>query len=143
VLIYCTTIADCAEIYKYCAERLLSDDLRVDVSATLEMYHSAVVESKKHAFVADLCSADGQLTVVVATNALGMGIDTKRVTRVVIFGIPTISRTSSKWPVVVDAEQTNAANASYTIPIASGPGNRRSISFEIGYKPRHLVAAYD
>jgi ATP-dependent DNA helicase RecQ len=91
-IIYCKTIKDCTELYAR-FDKLL--DKNGYTSATMNsksrlfcMYFHDTLESKKRYILEDLLKDHGHYRVVIATNALGMGVDIKNANRIIHFGPP-------------------------------------------------------
>ncbi|KAK3107439.1 hypothetical protein FSP39_014645 [Pinctada imbricata] len=79
-LLYCTSINDCSKLYSYLLSELESQ------SELIEMYHSETPPTKKEEIIEDLKSENSALKLVIATNALGMGIDIRNCCSAILFG---------------------------------------------------------
>ena len=90
-IIYCQTIKQCAVVYSTLKE-LLSDNIYEDPikrnpqRVLLEMLHSCTPNSNKENILQSFQMEDGCIRVLVATIALGMGVDCKKVNRTIHFG---------------------------------------------------------
>jgi len=67
-IIYCTSIKDASNIYAYIMAELPD-------CSEVHMYHSETPEESKTKILAGLKDSDSNTTIVIATNALDMGID--------------------------------------------------------------------
>ena len=82
-LVYCKSIKDVSLIYKYIISEV------PDLSRHIEMFHSETTNETKLAVIHQLTQKDDlMLRVVVATSALGMGIDVEECHSVVLYGPP-------------------------------------------------------
>lgn len=81
-IIYCTSIKDVSEIYSYVTKELIFS------SNVLEMFHSETPLTKKQRILECLTNITGEIKIVIATSALGMGLDVKNGHSVVLFGPP-------------------------------------------------------
>jgi superfamily II DNA helicase RecQ len=89
ILVYCQTVADCGRLYELCVRYLSAGGFsHRDQWKVAAMYHSGTPAETQERVVNDLLSSDGQIAVVFASAALGMGVDVKLVKYVVIYGIP-------------------------------------------------------
>lgn len=95
VVIYCKTIPDCsllyADVFKPSLGRNFCHPLGAsDVSSNrlVDMYHSATPDDVKKDISNSLKDPASTLRVVIATSALGMGVDFKEVQMVVHYGPP-------------------------------------------------------
>ena len=70
-IIYCNSIRDVGQIYNFLVTEL-SDMPKIE--ELIEMYHSETSEEKKKKAIENLTN-DSLLRVVVATSALGMGVN--------------------------------------------------------------------
>jgi ATP-dependent DNA helicase RecQ len=93
ILVYCQTQSACLDLYAHFHYELGNKaywpegDRRVE-NRTVEMYHSCTPDSNKEIVLRSLEQYDGVCRVVFATNALGMGIDVKGLSRVIHYGLP-------------------------------------------------------
>lgn len=53
-----------------------------------EMFHSETPDGKKEKILDDLWNEHGSLRIVIATSALGMGIDITGTNNVILYGAP-------------------------------------------------------
>ncbi|XP_048729762.1 ATP-dependent DNA helicase RecQ-like [Ostrea edulis] len=81
-LLYCTSINDCSKIYSY----LTSELQALGFMKYIEMYHSETPDDKKQTIIEALQQENSQLKLIIATNALGMGIDIRKCHGVIIYG---------------------------------------------------------
>ncbi|OWF49883.1 ATP-dependent DNA helicase tlh2 [Mizuhopecten yessoensis] len=72
---------DASNIYSYLKTELPECDM-------LDMCHSETPEEKKTNIIKELQTADSQLKMVIATSALGMGIDVVDTHSVILYGVP-------------------------------------------------------
>ena len=75
-IIYCRSLKDCGEIYS------LFDSPRIG------MYHSRTPEKIKEQVLKSFMEEDGKCCVVIATSALGMGVNIQDVRRIIQYGVP-------------------------------------------------------
>ena len=75
-IIYCRSLKDCGEIYS------LFD------SPHVAMYHSRTPEKIKKQVLESVMDENGKCRVVIATSALGMGVNIQDVRRIIHYGIP-------------------------------------------------------
>ena len=75
-IIYCRSLKDCGEIYS------LFDSPRVG------MYHSRTPEKIKERVLKSFMEEDGKCRIVIATSALGMGVNTQDVRKIIHYGVP-------------------------------------------------------
>ena len=55
---------------------------------TVAMFHSKTPKGIKDGVIADLMSEHGAIRLVIATSALGMGVNIPHITWVIHFGVP-------------------------------------------------------
>ena len=82
-IIYCQSINACGELYS-----MLDSVLDGDAISNIAMFHSKTPEALKTKVLDNFVPMDGPVRVVVATTALGMGVNIPNVERVCHFGIP-------------------------------------------------------
>ena len=82
-IIYCRSLNACGELYS-----MLDSILDGDATSNIAMFHSKTPEVLKTKVLDNFVPMDGPLRVVVATTALGMGVNIPNVERVCHFGIP-------------------------------------------------------
>ena len=68
-IIYTNTIKQLSDLYTY-----LNDEVP-DCMTMIEMFHSETPQQKKQAIIEKLQDSSSNLRIVLATSALGMGID--------------------------------------------------------------------
>ena len=79
-LIYCRRISDCSKLYRF-FEVELGDKAYVEGSSKksenrlFNMYHSRFVDKIKRYVLKSIHQIDSNLRVLIATNAVGMGLD--------------------------------------------------------------------
>ncbi|XP_061194372.1 bifunctional 3'-5' exonuclease/ATP-dependent helicase WRN-like [Saccostrea echinata] len=81
-IIYCTSIRDVSKLYHYLTSEV------PDCVSFCDMFHSETPDSKKKKILDDLCNENGSLRIVIATSALGMGIDMASANNVILYGAP-------------------------------------------------------
>ena len=82
-IIYCQPINACGELYS-----VMDSVLDGDAISNIAMFHSKTLEALKTKVLDNFVPMDGPVRVVVATTALGMGVNIPNVERVCHFGIP-------------------------------------------------------
>ena len=94
-VIYCTNFIDCGRLYEAVFKKFLGEKMLHPVGAAdlpgnrlVEMYHSETNEDIKKQIICSLNDPHSVLRVVIATSALGMGVDFKEVNHVVNYGPP-------------------------------------------------------
>ena len=80
---YCWSINACEEVHA-----MLDSVLDGDAISNIAMFHSKTPEAVKTKVLDTFVPMDGPVRVVVATTALGMGVNIPNVERVCHFGIP-------------------------------------------------------
>lgn len=86
VLIYCTSIVDCAKLYQLFDREL--GEISQQGEKLFAMYHSSTPEKLKRKTLSSLMDAKGFCRVVFAPSALGMGVNIPDVRTVVNYGLP-------------------------------------------------------
>nr|XP_022292514.1 uncharacterized protein LOC111103492 [Crassostrea virginica] len=81
-VIYCNSIKDVSKLYAY-----LTSEVPKSVNYC-EMFHSETPKAKKEKILDDMCCEEGLLKIIIATSALGMGIDVPKTNNVILYGIP-------------------------------------------------------
>ncbi|VDH97829.1 Hypothetical predicted protein [Mytilus galloprovincialis] len=81
-LIYCTSIIDVSKMYKYISNELPS------YIGYIDMYHSESTTSRKDKILTELKKPDSSLRIIVATSALGMGVDICDCQNIILYGAP-------------------------------------------------------
>jgi hypothetical protein len=81
-IIFCTSFKECGELYD-----TFSDILPDSFTAYYAMYHSKTPERIKEQVLSDIV-ADGNIRIVIATSALGMGINIPDIQRIIHYGAP-------------------------------------------------------
>lgn len=76
-IIYCRSLKDCGEIYS------LFD------SPCVSMYHSKTPEKIKKKVLESFLVEDGECRVVIATSAIGMGVNIQDVRQILHYGVPS------------------------------------------------------
>ena len=82
-IIYCQSINACGELYS-----MMDSVLDGDAISNITMFHSKTPEALKTKVLDNFVPMDGPVRVVVATKALGMGVNIPNMERVCHFGIP-------------------------------------------------------
>ena len=80
-IIFCQSLKACGDIY----DTFLHF---VTCKSKVAMYHSKTPQDIKDNVLSDLMSPNGNIYLVIATSALGMGVNIPNIRRVVIFGVP-------------------------------------------------------
>lgn len=80
-LIFCQSIKSCSDIFT--AFRLEGVNTNL-----IEMFHSKTVEAVKEKIKMNMQDPDGQIRILIATSAAGMGVNYKGVNNVIHFGPP-------------------------------------------------------
>ena len=84
-LIYCRSITDVSKLYTYITEELPESAHHVD------MFHSETTDSSKEKILNSLKDPQSPTRVVIATSALGMGVDIVNLHSVALYGPPNNS----------------------------------------------------
>lgn len=93
-LIYCKSVKDCADIYNMLLYKLgngghIDDGKKASsYNRLFAMFFHSTPEQKKQYISENLQLPEGHYRVIVCTNALGMGVDFRDITRVVNYGCP-------------------------------------------------------
>ena len=80
-VIFCRSFKECGDIYDIFLSNLPS-------SNGIAMYHARTPQSIKDKVLSDLASIYGSIRIVIATSALGMGVNIPDIKRVINFGVP-------------------------------------------------------
>ncbi|XP_055053684.2 ATP-dependent DNA helicase RecQ-like [Misgurnus anguillicaudatus] len=93
LIIYCRTLTTCGKVFCHLKDEL-GDDCWVDrdpehrvVNLLIGMFHSQTLPHHKKRVLASL-EGDGACRVVVATTALGMGLNFPNISHVIMYGSP-------------------------------------------------------
>ena len=81
-ILYCKSIKDASSIYSY-----LNCEIPESASK-IEMFHSETPDFNKNFILDSLKQPDSSLQLVIATSALGMGVDISNIHNVILFGAP-------------------------------------------------------
>lgn len=79
-LVYCNSISDVSKLYNHVVKEL------ENCTNLVEMFHSETPEDKKEKIVSALRNKDSCVRIVIATSALGMGVDVLNCNSVVLYG---------------------------------------------------------
>lgn len=80
-IIYCRSLKDCGEIYS------LFDEIATHSEApVVSMYHSKTPEQIKQKVLSSLLEEDGDCRIVIATSALGMGVNIPNIRQIIHYG---------------------------------------------------------
>ncbi|WAQ95110.1 RECQ-like protein, partial [Mya arenaria] len=82
LLIYCSTIKEVSECYRYLVNECLEDS-----GVMIQMYHSETTKDIKHSVQGILRNPDSK-AIIIATSALGLGLDVANCNSVIIYGLP-------------------------------------------------------
>ena len=89
-LIYCQTRKQCSVLFRVC-EVFLGQSLffgaKRPQNRIVEMYHAGTSSQVKGHVVRNMACDDGHLRVLISTIAFGMGVNCKKVRRVIHFGL--------------------------------------------------------
>lgn len=81
-LVYCNSIKDASIIYQY----ILSEC--PNLISCVAMFHSESAEKTKDKIISDLGNPQSDLRIIIATSALGMGVDIQGFHSLVLYGPP-------------------------------------------------------
>ncbi|OWF35276.1 ATP-dependent DNA helicase RecS [Mizuhopecten yessoensis] len=81
-IVYCSTIKATANIYSYIVTE------KPEAVSSVEMFHSETPDDKKQKVLESLKNPGSSLKLLVATSALGMGVDFVNVYNVIVYGAP-------------------------------------------------------
>ena len=94
VLIYCKTIKDCGRLFAYFKYQLGNDAYypsgakQVSSNMLVGMYHHSTLPKHKERIINSLHDIEGVCKIVIATNALGMGVNFQNIRTVIHYGPP-------------------------------------------------------
>ncbi|CAB4012130.1 Werner syndrome ATP-dependent helicase-like [Paramuricea clavata] len=94
VLIYCKTIKDCGRIFTYFKCKLGSDAYypagteQISINMLVGMYHHSTLQKHKERIINSLHDMQGVCRIIIATNALGMGVNFRNIRTVIHYGPP-------------------------------------------------------
>lgn len=80
-ILYCTSIKDASNIYSYIITELPQ-------CSEVQMFHSETPEDIKNKILQDLLDEKSVTKLVIATSALGMGVDIRQYSSVILYGAP-------------------------------------------------------
>ena len=80
-IIFCQSLKACGDIYDTFQHFL-------PCKSKVAMYHSKSPQDIKDNVLSDLMSPNGSICLVIATSALGMGVNLPNIKGVVMFGVP-------------------------------------------------------
>ena len=81
-VIFCATISDCSKVYQAFVGKFGIKNIH------FQMYHSQTNDRVKERIRSDMGEDDGDIRVLICTNAAGMGVNLKNVHNVVHYGLP-------------------------------------------------------
>ena len=93
-IIYCRTLNSCADLFATFQEYMGKEQYYPDGASEISdnrlfgMYHASTTKHNKEVILKSICQADGVVRVVIATIALGMGVDMKNVNTIIHYGAP-------------------------------------------------------
>ena len=79
-IIFCQSLKTCGDIYG-------TSEHFLPCKSKVAMYHSKTSQDIKDNVLSDLMSPNGNIRLVIVSNAPGMGVNTPNIKRVVIFGV--------------------------------------------------------
>jgi ATP-dependent DNA helicase RecQ len=83
-LIYCKSISDVAKIYDY-----ITDEVSEQLQSCVGMFHSETERSVKEKIYSSIRDEQSLLRIIISTNAMGMGVDFKGLSNIVLFKPPS------------------------------------------------------
>ena len=92
-VVYCKSVKECAEVFAYFDAQLgeagyISSSSMSSKTQLFCMYFHDTLEEKKQDIAKDLIAEAGHFRVIIATNALGLGVNMRGVDLVVHYGCP-------------------------------------------------------
>ena len=84
-IIYCQSIATCGFLYTFFKHKLRE---KYHKSLPVSMYHGTTLEHIKDRVLKEFSKTDSSIRVIVATCALGLGVDIKDISCIYHFGLP-------------------------------------------------------
>ena len=95
-IIYCRSLKDCGEIYTLFDE-VKGGSSNCDTSIpVVAMYHSKTPDNIKELVLSSLLEVDGKCRVVIATSALGMGVNIPDVRSIIHYAPHQMCKSISK-----------------------------------------------
>ncbi|XP_076079993.1 ATP-dependent helicase wrn-1-like [Mytilus galloprovincialis] len=82
MLLYANSIKDVSNLYKFITTEIQ------DFKPYVQMYHSETTDQIKSLILSDLQKSNHDLKIVIATSALGMGVDIVNIKTVLFYGPP-------------------------------------------------------
>lgn len=113
-VIFCCSIKECGEIYETFLYNL-SDEQHCHFA----MYHAKTPQRIKDFVLTDFLNPDGVIRLVIATSALGMGVNIPNIRRIVNYGVPKNME-------------------SYVQGVGRGGRDGQDVMAIMYYKPHHL-----
>ena len=83
-VIFCCSIKECGEIY----ETFLYSKSDHEQQRHFAMYHAKTPQRIKDLVLTSFLNPDGAIRLVIATSALGMGVNIPNIRRIVNYGVP-------------------------------------------------------
>ena len=83
-IIYCRSLKDCGEIYSLFVEVATNSQAPV-----VTMYHGKTPEQIKQKVLSSLLEEYGDCRIVIATSALGMGVNIPNIRQIIHYGAPS------------------------------------------------------
>ena len=114
-VIFCCSIKECGEIY----ETFLYNKSDHEQQRHFAMYHAKTPQRIKDLVLTSFLNPDGAIRLVIATSALGMGVNIPNIRRIVNYGVPK------------DME-------SYVQGVGRGGRDGQDVMAIMYYKPYHL-----
>lgn len=86
-IVYCRTVKECGELFEHCSRELGCHAYMPNGVRLFGMYHHSTPDEMKVEILESLME-NGPCRLIIATNALGMGINARSVRKVINFGMP-------------------------------------------------------
>ena len=82
-VVFCQSFKECGDVYD-----LFQHFIPSGCNSFVAMFHSKTPQEIKEHVLSDLMSENGRIRLVIATSALGMGVNIPNIKRVIIYGVP-------------------------------------------------------
>ncbi len=128
IIIYCRSLVDCGSVFRYFLSSLRDKSYVTEVqepsNRLFGMYHHCTPDERKAEILSALRDKKSPCRVIIATTALGMGVNMRDVSTVVFFGVPH-SLQDFVQQVGRAGRNGSAANAIlYTTPYSKGKSTK-------------------